>query len=86
MKRSGLCWAGLLAVAVFLGSCARSGEVESDRRVGAAEGAESSWMHRVSLERDLPYGDDPQQRLDVYLQGTWTRSLSRGSPPAVIWR
>ena len=29
------------------------------------------WAHRFSVANDLPYGDLPDQKLDVYSQGTW---------------
>lgn len=29
------------------------------------------WSHRVRGERDVAYGDHPEQRLDYYVQGQW---------------
>jgi acetyl esterase/lipase len=34
-------------------------------------GLESAWFHRVAVTRDIPYGDDPEQVLDVYQRGSW---------------
>lgn len=64
--------AGLSAISIFLWSCAGTGAIEADTRSGTADVAPPSWMHRVAVHRDLAYGDDPEQRLDLYLQGRWT--------------
>ena len=29
------------------------------------------WSHRFRITADLEYGDDPAQKLDLYLQGSW---------------
>jgi acetyl esterase/lipase len=29
-------------------------------------------VHRIAVKRDLSYGDQPEQRVDLYLQGIWT--------------
>lgn len=31
----------------------------------------SFWSHRISMANDVPYGDDEQQRVDIYMQGSW---------------
>lgn len=72
MKKQQLLLAGLLATSVFLWSCSRPGEIDSDKPLNPAHGDVYSWMHRISVNRDLSYGDEPEQRLDLYLQGTWT--------------
>jgi acetyl esterase/lipase len=67
--------AGLFAISIIsilVWSCSRAGDIESDRSIGLGDGDRYAWMHRVAVNRDLPYGDDPQQRLDLYLQGTFT--------------
>ena len=64
--------AGLVAVSIFLWSCAGPAAIESGKPSGKSAGAPHLWMHRVAVQRDLPYGDDPQQRMDLYLQGRWT--------------
>lgn len=64
--------AGLLAASVVLWSCSRPGETGPEAPSSPAAGDAHSWVHRVSVNRDLPYGDQPEQRLDVYLQGSWT--------------
>lgn len=33
--------------------------------------SEEFWSHRFDLTEDLAYGQDPAQRLDLYLQGSW---------------
>lgn len=35
------------------------------------EGAEVFWSHRFNLAEDVAYGEDPAQKLDLYLQGSW---------------
>jgi acetyl esterase/lipase len=72
MKKQHFRLAGLVAVSVFLWACSRPGEFEPEQLSGSADGVPDSWMHRVAVTRDLHYGDDPQQRIDLYLQGTWT--------------
>ena len=29
------------------------------------------WSHRFSMKKDISYGSDDQQRLDIFMQGTW---------------
>jgi len=29
------------------------------------------WSHRFSIIKDIPYGEDEQQRLDIFIQGSW---------------
>lgn len=72
MKKQQFLLAGLLATSVLLWSWARSGEVDSDKPLASTAGDRYSWMQRFSVNRDLPYGDKPEQRLDLYQQGTWT--------------
>lgn len=35
------------------------------------EQADEFWSHRFALIEDVPYGKDPAQMADLYLQGTW---------------
>lgn len=71
--KNGLFWlVAVFSVSVFLHSCSLPREIETKELTGTADGASYSWMHHVAVNRDLPYGDDPEQRADLYLQGTWT--------------
>jgi acetyl esterase/lipase len=72
MKRQQLRLAGVLAASLFLWSCSHVREIESAEPAAQARADPHAWMHRLAVERDLPYGQDPQQRLDLYLQGRWT--------------
>lgn len=72
MKKQQFLLALVLATSVLLWSCSPPGEIHSDKPSSPAHGDVYSWMHRISVNRDLPYGDEPEQRLDLYLQGTWT--------------
>ena len=47
-----------------------STSVEENTQQGPVTSS-SFWGHHYSVATDLPYGDDPQQRLDVYSQGQW---------------
>ncbi|NKB70016.1 MAG: alpha/beta hydrolase fold domain-containing protein [Candidatus Latescibacteria bacterium] len=43
-------------------------------RSGAApdgQAAGAFWSHRFRISENLAYGDDPAQKLDLYLQGSW---------------
>ena len=51
--------AALVTVSVLLWSCSRSVEVEPAEPAGKTQVDPHSWMHRVAVERDLSYGDDP---------------------------
>ncbi len=72
MKTQRFLLAGLPAGSVFLWSCSPPGEVDSEKPSSPADSDVYSWMHGVSLTRNLSYGDEAQQRLDLYLEGTWT--------------
>jgi len=62
---------GLLATSVLLWSCSHVPQIDSDKPSGPVAGDVFSWMHRVAVVRDVSYGDEPEQRLDLYLQGAW---------------
>jgi acetyl esterase/lipase len=38
---------------------------------GEPAAEETFWSHRFSVTEDVPYGKDPAQKLDLYLQGSW---------------
>lgn len=72
MKKRQFLLAGLVVSSVYLSSCSHIGQIDPDEPSRPADGDLYSWMHRFSVTRDLSYGDEPEQRLDLYLQGTWT--------------
>lgn len=60
----------MLIAALSLCACAapqKRGSIDP-----AAEAPEHGWMHRVRTERNIPYGNELEQTLDLYLQGRWT--------------
>jgi len=38
------------------------------------------WSHRFSMVKDVPYGKDEQQRLDLFMQGSWVGEPSYFKP------
>lgn len=72
MKKLQFLLPGLLAISASLWSCSRPAEIDSNGQSDPEDVGKYSWMHRIALYRDLSYGDSPEQRLDLYLQGIWT--------------
>lgn len=68
MKRV-IAWATLIGLCPVLLTCAAPAEP------GTGEGAGS-----FSVTRDIAYGDDPEQRLDLYLQGSRVGESFRRAP------
>lgn len=57
---------------------------------GAAPQAQQFWSHRIGIEIDVPYGDDPLQVADIYTQGQRPAGTSGFVPstvarPTLIW-
>ncbi len=40
-------------------------------RAQQTESEPSFWSHRISMTKDVSYGEDDQQRLDIFMQGNW---------------
>ncbi|MGB5447551.1 MAG: alpha/beta hydrolase [Woeseiaceae bacterium] len=90
MKNLQFLLAGLLATSVSLWSCSRPAEIESATPSKPEAGGTYSWMHRITVNRDVPYGDTLEQRLDLYLQGSWTGEptffeLAPGRRPTLLF-
>ena len=64
--------AGVLVASALLCSCSHLGQPGPAGPASQAGVDAYAWMQHLAVRRDLPYGEDPQQRLDLYLQGTWT--------------
>nr|WP_297913300.1 alpha/beta hydrolase [uncultured Allomuricauda sp.] len=48
------------------------------------------WAHHYSMEMDVPYGDDPDQRLDIYTHGKYIGepswfTRSKDKKPTLVW-
>lgn len=72
MKNQEFRLAGLFVLGILVMACSGPVKIARDEPPVTGDGERYAWMHRVAVNRELPYGDDPQQRLDLYLQGTWT--------------
>lgn len=61
----------LFAAALLLAACSDSGDEPAKTASASAPGSDDAWLYHYAVQRDIPYGDDPQQRFDIYAQGDW---------------
>jgi len=64
-------FATLLAVSPLLVCCTVPSEDSSADTNVASQKSGKYWSHHVAVGHDVSYGDDPQQTLDLFLQGDW---------------
>lgn len=56
----------------------------------ASVGAQEYWAHNLSKQVDVAYGEDPQQKMDIFLHGTRTGepnyfSVDPAPRPTLVW-
>jgi len=70
MKRL-LPFAAVFAAGTLLVACAPPSEDGADSPAVSTGQPDEFWSHRIAIGHDVSYGDDPQQKLDLYFQGDW---------------
>ena len=56
---------------LLFSACVADTSTEDAGATSTQEAGEVFWSHRFSVREDLAYGEDPAQKLDLYLQGSW---------------